>query len=260
MDNRIFSFIAASLFGALAFMPAIGIAAPQILGLIATVQPTPPKCVNGVCKAEFSTVCLQEYRPSPSPGNAYKASRDSTLTLAVAGKMIDVTDRVTIKSVRNFSSVFISLPEAEILKFGAGGASVSVGAMSSLVPVAEAGDTNPQSAGEIASYTGALRSVVHRVFGGEGDTISAMRDLNQVINKMPDVLTDDQVRFERVWREVTSAMAKPEARLSSKVVQECRYEYKRGMLTNMRSCIVYKHDVLASETTKKVWKALKPGG
>ena len=149
---------------------------------------------------------------------------------------------------------------AEILKFGAGGASVSVGAMSSLVPVAEAGDSNPQSAGEIVSYTGALRSVVRRMFGGEGDTISGMRDLNQVINKMPDVHTDDQIRFEKVWREVTSAMAKPEARLSSKVVQECRYEYKRGMLTNMRSCIVYKHDVLPSETTKKVWKALQPGG
>jgi hypothetical protein len=237
-----------------------GIAAPQILGLIASAQSTPLTCENGVCKAEFSTVCLQEYRPSPIPGAAYKPLRDSNLTLAVAGKSIDVTGKVPIISVRNFSSVFISLPEADILKFGAGGASLSVGAMSSLVPMAQAGDTNPQSAGEIATYTGALRTVVQCVFGEEGGTISAMRDLNQVINKMPDVLSDDQIRFEKVWREVTSAMAKPEARLSSKVVRECRREFKRGMLTNMRSCIVYKHDVLASDTTKKVWKALKPGG
>jgi hypothetical protein len=104
MRNRIFFFIAASVLAALAFVPGQAAAAPQILGLVAQAQPTQLKCEGGVCKAEFSTVCLQEHRQSPILGAAYKASGLSSLSLAVGGKQIDVTHLATIKSVRNFLS------------------------------------------------------------------------------------------------------------------------------------------------------------
>jgi hypothetical protein len=129
-----------------------------------------------------------------------------------------------------------------------------VAAMSSLIPVAKPGDADPYSAAEISRYTGPLRSVAKRVFHDESSNIAAIAE----INIMPDRLGDDRKGFEKVWRSVSAG--KSAKWLSVAVVQSCRVEFKRGMLTTMRSCIVYKHDEPASDTTKKVWKALKPGG
>jgi len=236
MRFRIFSYLIASALAALALMQGHAIAAPQILGLVALAQPITLKCEDGVCKAEFSTVCLQEHRKSPVPGTAYKASGLSSLTLAVAGKQIDVTRLATIKSVRNFSAVSISLPERMVAMHGAM-ASLKVAAMSSLIPVAKPGDADPHSAAEILRYTGPLRSVAKRVFHDESSNIAALADLNRVINIMPDRLGDDAKGFEKVWRTVSAG--KSAQRLSAAVVQSCRHEFKRGMLTTMRSCIVY---------------------
>mgnify|MGYP006242207345 CR=1 FL=1 len=40
-------------------------AAPQILGLVASLEATPMTCENGTCFAEFLTFCLQEQRETP---------------------------------------------------------------------------------------------------------------------------------------------------------------------------------------------------
>ncbi|MEK9722675.1 MAG: hypothetical protein VW405_04210 [Rhodospirillaceae bacterium] len=58
-------------------------AAPQIIGVVATAQPLPVQCADGVCTAEVSGVCLQEKRPAPPEGTAYRAHGTATLTLTV---------------------------------------------------------------------------------------------------------------------------------------------------------------------------------
>ncbi|MAF49120.1 MAG: hypothetical protein CMM10_12725 [Rhodospirillaceae bacterium] len=251
------------------YLPTSAAAAPQILGLLASAQPIPLNCENGVCQAEFSTVCLQEHRRAPMPGTAYKLSKSSALTLAVAGPdglkiLIDVTGKASIKSLRNFSSVSISLPESMIRKFGAGGAAISVAAMSSLIPVPGPKDTHPHTALEIENTTGALRSVARNIFEADSTNITAMRYLNRVINKMPTGFADDPAQVEKAWRQVNDEkvnLGPPAGQLrTSEIIDECRREYTRGTVTTLKSCIVFQHDSLAFETNKKVWKALKPGG
>ncbi len=56
--HRVFRVFAIAFF---AFFAGVSgaFAAPQILAVLATAEPVPLTCVKGVCKAEFSTMCLQ---------------------------------------------------------------------------------------------------------------------------------------------------------------------------------------------------------
>lgn len=80
MRKQVLSLIAA--IGAIAALPAASQAAPQILGLIATATPLPLQCADGVCSVEVSGICLQENRPAPETGTAYKAVPGAAITLA----------------------------------------------------------------------------------------------------------------------------------------------------------------------------------
>ena len=251
----------------MAYPPSTAHAAPQIFGLVASARPIPLTCAAGVCTAELTIVCLQKHRPAPFPGVAYEPSKKTRITLAVAGpdgvpRTVDITPKASFKALRGISSVAISIPETTVRKIGSGDATVSVAAMASIIPISRPGDKNPQGALEIENYTGALRSLAEHVIDADDTNITVVRYLNQVINRLPDDIADDRAKFRSAWREVVddeSRRRSPEAyRRSSQVAAQCRGEMKIGMLTSMKSCIISRHDALASETTKKVWNALKP--
>jgi len=58
-------------------------AAPQILALLETPEPTPLACAGGVCQAEFSTMCLQKNREIPQPGTAYAPATPDSVVLVL---------------------------------------------------------------------------------------------------------------------------------------------------------------------------------
>ena len=62
--HLIWPLFAAALF---AFVPTQSKAAPQVLALLETDTPTALNCDAGVCKAEFTTYCLQRERDFPTP-------------------------------------------------------------------------------------------------------------------------------------------------------------------------------------------------
>ncbi len=45
-------------------------AAPQILAVIASVEPVTLQCERGECGAEFTVYCIEQRRSSPEPGTA----------------------------------------------------------------------------------------------------------------------------------------------------------------------------------------------
>ncbi|MDA0240448.1 MAG: hypothetical protein O3A84_10540 [Proteobacteria bacterium] len=120
------------------------------------------------------------------------------------------------------------------------------------------------TAQEIAAYTGPLRGVARNTFQAEAKNVATARFLNQVLNRLPDNEIDDREMFNAAWRKATAK----EAGLLSPAVQgeaervaaDCRGKFDGEQLPNVRTCLEYHHDALATETTKKIWKAMKPGG
>ena len=47
-------------------------AAPQALGLTASLRPTPMRCDAAGCRADLSAFCLQQQRADPRPGTVYE--------------------------------------------------------------------------------------------------------------------------------------------------------------------------------------------
>jgi hypothetical protein len=175
-----------------AAFPFAGHAAPQILGLVATATPVPLSCADGVCSVEVSGVCLQEHRAAPVTGTAYLPAEGADLTLVVrdetgAQRKIAVAHLVDIKSLRLFNSVSVSLPE-DVIR-GMGGdintASLSIGPMTTLLPVAREGDPNPLSVKEIRDFTGQQRARAEQAIGRDGANRAATQVLNYIVNRLP---------------------------------------------------------------------------
>ena len=147
--RTIFCFVGFILLAIFVSHPAPSAAAPQILGLVAASAPTTLNCENGNCSAEFSSFCLQANRMAPKPGRKYVMASNSGVEILVT--LGDGTTRtmaarklVSVKSVRGFSSVRISVPERQIANLNQGQTvrriAVKISPLASLVPVPEIGD------------------------------------------------------------------------------------------------------------------------
>ena len=166
-------------------------------------------------------------------------------------------------SIRAFTSVSVSIPEDTVLALGTGVAELSVGTMASAVPIAVAGEKNPMSAREIERYTGSLRVLAVHAFDRDSVKVNANRFLNQMINRLPANETVTADTIDAAWTRTVGGEARakmPEAvHLGATLLGDCQAILGLGQMTVMRACLAFQHDVLAAETTAKVWKALKPG-
>ena len=251
--------------------PFAGFAAPQILGLVATVTPLPLRCVEGVCSVEVSGVCLQEHREAPDSGTAYRVAEGSKLTLVVQGRdgvtqTIGVNEFVEIRSLRLFNSLSISLPERLVqdLSEDVVLASLSIAPLTSLLPVPEVDDPSPLSESEIREYTGRLRALAEGAIGLDKANLNATRVLNQMVNRLP---ADIPVGAEGIAGLLDHTMSRKTAvetpsvaRLVTRALDTCREKLRVERTPHLRACISNQHDILNSNTTQDVWRSLRPSG
>ncbi len=253
-----------------AVFPFAGHAAPQILGLVATTTPLPLSCDKGVCSVEITGVCLQEHRPAPVTGTVYRAAKGSEITLVAQNRdgikrTMAVAELVHIRSLRLFNSVLVSLPERVVqnLSGNVGEASLSIGPLTSALPVAEAGDENPLSEKEIREYTGPLRALVENVLGRDNTILAATRILNHMVNRLP---ADRSFGAERIATVRDQTMSKKTieerpavAGLVTIALETCREKLRVERTPHLRACLANQHDILNSNTTQKIWRLLRPG-
>jgi len=256
-----------------AVFPFAGRAAPQILGLVATATPLPMHCVDGVCSVEVSGVCLQEHRPAPLTGTAYRAAKGADLTLVVRDRdgvtrTLAVAELVDIRSLRLFNAVSVSLPHHVVQQLGGDGvqASLSVGPLTTVLPVATAGDATPLSEAEIRDYTGPLRAVAETAIGRDDANLTATRILNHMVNRLSAetsygaeaiAAVRDQT-MERIGNK-TAAEMPAVVRLVTRALDTCREKLRVERTPHLRACLSNQHDNLNSNTTQTVWRSLRPG-
>jgi len=112
-------------------------AAPQILGLVVTMAPTPLLCGDRVCKAEFTSFCLQKERDVPHVSWAYEVAGGKSLHLVVIGRdgvehRIAAAPHMTIRAHRGFAAVELSLSREKLVELGGVSVSIDVGSGVSL--------------------------------------------------------------------------------------------------------------------------------
>ncbi len=245
---------------ALSAVSAPAVAAPQILGLLATAEPVPLSCAGGICTAEISSVCLQQNRDAPRTGTAYRPAAGTGITLTVTApdgtlSSLPVAAEVTVSSLRLYFSVKVSLPEKLVRRLGGGAAMLSIGPMASVVPIAIEDDASPLSQREIAAYTaGPLRATAERAFALDRERLDATRTLNQMINRLPENRPAGAEEIGPLLERTPQANP-----MAKRAAEDCRLVLHRDITPDLRSCLAYQHDLLATGTTNDVWKALKPG-
>jgi hypothetical protein len=257
------------LVAATAWVPLRGaVAAPQILGLVATAEPMPLDCAGGICSAEFSSFCLQDKRVPPRPGTAYSVARGEGLTLVLttadgSRRRLPAAGLVQVTSTRAYMAVTLSLDEGRLKALGATGAAIVVGQQVSLVPVPEPGDPWPLTEDDIAAATGPNRAGAANFFDQVGELPVAARIINRLINAASsDERLEPQARDD-MWRRVfgsdATEAADPGTRSAASIFARCRDLVARGAFVDLRRCLEPQHDALMVETNGEFWLTLGAG-
>ena len=238
-------------------------AAPQILALLETTEPTPLACSGGVCRAEFSTMCLQRNREVPSPGTAYAPASPDAVALVLYdadGRATRVAGAPHLKFVvpHSYLSTVASIPEAELRRLGAIRAAVEIAPLASLIPEAKRDDTSPLSADEIAAVTGPQRALAERVVANARDTVSAVRAANRFANAL--LVTPAATQDERLamWHDIVAASgadatAAGIARIDN-IIDTCQFYDEHRGFEGFRGCLRYRRDLLLESINDTYWR------
>jgi len=252
---RLISAACAILLG-LAVNGGSALAAPQVLGLTASNQPIPFRCDNASCSAVTGTFCLQRERMMPSWGALYVASRPERLTLALLGGDGSVAriaggPWITFSAYNGYTMVRMSVPRALLAAHGATAVTAEIGPGIALVPVAQAGDANPQGADEIALATGPMRIAAAHYLDRPSVGTDAARLVAALVNALPEqhTIEDDN---SGLWQAtITGGTA---AAVSPAAVSTARHAYEScHELTDLRRCLISQHHDLMERGNIKYW-------
>jgi len=245
-------------------------AAPQALALLETAGPTPLDCGGGVCRAEFTTFCLQKERPLPGAGTVYDVAQGRSLQLVLVGRQgnirrIPAAPHIRIRTSRaGHTAVVIEMPEAALAQLGARKAAVTVGPQVTLAPIPVAGDENPLSDQEKRLAAGPLRTLGTRVVDRAGGSVESVRVLNRLVNAMPRGIDINPGARSRLWHRALAAgfgsATSRQRDIAEREYATCwrdRVVELGGM--SVRECLGRRHDRLMWDHGERYWKAVGAG-
>ena len=256
---------------ALAFVPVRGAdAAPQALALLELDGPTPLVCENGLCKAEFTTYCLQQDRPLPATGTAYELTEDQPVHLALTAadgsvRHIPAAPHVRIRTSRaGHTAVVIEIPQDTLASLGAQHAAIDVGAHATMLPVPVPGDLHPLTEQEKALASGPLRALGARIVDRVGPSMDRVRVLNRLVNTMPDAIQTDPAARSRLWkRALDLGFADMPAGRRDAAHREYAACWQDRVVSlggySVRNCLQRQHDQLMWGHGQRYWDAVEAG-
>ena len=252
---------------AAAFVIGIGTAAaaPQILGIVASNgSPTPLVCDEVNCGALFSAFCLQEARPAPFAGQEYSVALGGNMTLiasTASGQTIRLPaqDYVRITSRIGFTSVQVAVPFSRMAELGATDLQIEVGPNVSLLPVAVAGDVEPQTTDEIEYATTVMREVAAKRFDTHNASSDAARIASVFINVLPARGQESARTRGALWATLANdpvlADATPEGLAMAKdMYHSCQISVETRSTYSMRYCLELRHADLQASSNHQFWK------
>jgi len=245
-------------------------AAPQALALLETGDATSLVCDGGVCKAEFTTYCLQKERPLPAAGTAYELADGGGLRLVLTGadgsvRRVEAGPHIRIRTARaGHTAVAIEMPADVLARFAARRASIEVGARVTLAPVAMAGDDNPLTDEERRIAAGPLRAVGAKIVDRGERSVGEVRVLNRLVNAMPDTIDIEPGARTRLWnRALAAGFDKAPAGDRTYAATEYAACWQDRVVelggVSVRECLGRRHDRLMWDHGERYWKAVGAG-
>lgn len=242
-------------------------AAPQALGLVATLTPLPLTCSGGECSVQLTSFCLQESRAMPPTGTPYIAAAPASIVLVVTdqsgvAKRIPAADLIHFASHSAYMTVRASLPEAKMAALNAKAVALEIGADAALIPVPQPQDADRQTPEELAVATGPVRHTAERFFEDSAQPkAGAVRLVNRLINALPETGRRPQDEDGALWSKVLTqaelTAAGPEAaRLASDIHEQCRQSRSLGQAYTMRRCLESAHALMVVDLNHELWEAL----
>ncbi len=267
MTRKLLSSLAIALPMAMAPLAAAN-AAPQILGVVASAQPTQLYCANGECVAQLTAFCLTEYRASPSKGTPYQAHNPQTIKVIgqrADGTVVplDVAHALRFSSARNHLAVQVSLPQAIMRLYELASITLEVDDGLSLIPTAKPGDPKPITDADIQIATGPLRSVATGIVDRGGPRVEAAQLTTLLINTLPDGGRATDAARAAAWDKAFASLGVEDTksdglRLASQAHSQCQAETTVGF-TTLRQCLASSHDIFMGKINKKYWDAVNTG-
>jgi hypothetical protein len=240
-------------------MAAPAEAAPQVLGMMASSDPIPFTCNDRECYALVGSFCLQQDRDVPGFGQPYEPNFTDRLTLSLTdgtGKISRISaDDITLRihSHATYTMVRVSLPRTELDRLRATAAAMQVEPGVSLIPMARAGDPDPQTPEEIALATGPMRIAASRFLDAPSVNADTARLVAALVNGLPESRTihDDYLgAWSRVVSEPVRERANPEVLKRAEDSFHACAQFYEGSL---RQCLLSHHQQMMIPENREFW-------
>ena len=254
-------------FATVAVSAPLAHAAPQLVAVAPSNGEVELVCDGTRCSAEFSTICLQQARSTPSLGTPYAIHRPDRAAVALTGHragggtMALASGVLDVVSLRGQIAFRFSVPAAFLKTHGLDRLTVNVGSLTMLVPVPEAGDAKPQTADDVALTLREVETIGAYWAALNPEKMAMARLTNRVINRLPARGTISEAASQALWE---SAVA-PEKGLSvdalawgRRYVDYCRESAQSMGSFSMRRCLGVAHDSFMHDLNVKYWNTQKP--
>jgi hypothetical protein len=231
-------------------------ATPQVLGLMASNGPVPMRCDDRDCRAIVPSFCLQRERAMPSYGTAYEATHPEQLTLALTTadgtvRRLPAAAHLSFAGFDGYTTVRVSLPRSLLADNNATGAALEIGPGIALLPVAQAGDKDPQSPDEIALAAGPMRLAAARYLDRptvEGDAARLVAALMSALPRHATVHDD----YARLWE--TTIGGDRAAHIEPAALARARSVYERCAATSsFRGCLLSRQREIMQAGNLRFW-------
>jgi hypothetical protein len=234
---------------------------------VATNGATPLTCEGGICTAEISAFCLQEYRGEPARGTAYNLV-DPTKILLVASAADGREIRRSVGHVAHLTvtrgqyALRISLPQDMLAAMGSRDAAIVVAPLASAIPVPVVGDPNPLTEQEIALAAGPLRTAAQPIVAGNEQNAVAARITNRLLNLLPPEGNGTRVAHNRAFDTALGARrSSPNADYgvvrATEAFHTCRT--LRMVDGGVKRCLETAHDRFMGFVNIDYWRAVGAG-